>query len=31
MMYYGQPCPFTEDIEETVVGAARNVAKRVGR
>ncbi len=31
MMYYGQPGPFTEDIEETVVGAARNVAKRVGR
>jgi hypothetical protein len=31
MIYYGQPGPFTEDIEETVMGAVRNVLKQVGR
>ncbi len=31
MTYYGLPGPFTEDIEETVMGGVRDVAKRVGR
>ena len=31
MIYYGQPGPFTEDIEETVIGAVRDVMARVGR
>ncbi|HVX67157.1 MAG TPA: neutral/alkaline non-lysosomal ceramidase N-terminal domain-containing protein [Bryobacteraceae bacterium] len=31
MIYYGQPGPFSEDIEETVIGAVRSVLKRVGR
>jgi hypothetical protein len=31
MIYYGQPGPFAEDIEETVMGAVHSVLKRVGR
>jgi hypothetical protein len=31
MIYYGQPGPFNEEIEETVFGGVRNVLKRVGR
>jgi neutral ceramidase len=31
MIYYGQPGPFTEDIEETVIDAVQGVLKRVGR
>jgi hypothetical protein len=31
MTYYELPGPFSEDIEETVVGAAHKVLKRVGR
>ncbi len=30
MIYYGQPGPFTEAVEETVVAALRRVAERVG-
>jgi hypothetical protein len=31
MINYGQPGPFSEDIEETVMGAVHSVLKRVGR
>ncbi|MFN3326251.1 MAG: neutral/alkaline non-lysosomal ceramidase N-terminal domain-containing protein [Bryobacteraceae bacterium] len=31
MIYYGQPGPFTEEVEETVWGGVRAVMKRVGR
>ncbi len=31
MLYYGQPGPFAEDVEERVFGALREVLKRVGR
>jgi hypothetical protein len=31
MIYYGQPGPFTEEIEETVFRAVRTALKRVGR
>lgn len=31
MIYYGQPGPFTEGIEETVMGGVHSVLKRVGR
>jgi hypothetical protein len=30
MVYYGQPTPFTPQVEELVMGAIRNVVKRVG-
>jgi hypothetical protein len=30
MIYYGQPGPFTETVEETVFAALRRVAERVG-
>jgi len=30
MIYYGQPGPFTESVEETVFAALRRVAERVG-
>jgi len=31
MLYYGQPGPFAEDVEERVFAAMREVLKRVGR
>jgi neutral ceramidase len=31
MIYYGQPGPFTESVEEAVVDAVRRVAETVGR
>ncbi|MEN6606723.1 MAG: hypothetical protein ABFD60_05740, partial [Bryobacteraceae bacterium] len=31
MMYYGQPAPFTEEVEETVMGGVHQVMARVGR
>ncbi len=31
MIYYGQPGPFTKDVEETVFGAIYTVMDRVGR
>jgi neutral ceramidase len=31
MIYYGQPGPFTEDVEDRIVSAVHGVAKRVGR
>jgi hypothetical protein len=31
MIYYGQPGPFDENIEEVVFGGIRSVLKRVGR
>lgn len=31
MIYYGQPGPFAEDVEERVFGSIRAVLKRVGR
>jgi len=30
MIYYGQPGPFAESVEETIFGAARRVTERVG-
>ena len=30
MVYYGQPAPFTEDVEDTVFEAIRNVMAKVG-
>jgi hypothetical protein len=30
MIYYGQPGPFAESVEETIVAAIRRVAERVG-
>jgi hypothetical protein len=30
MIYYGQPGPFAETVEETVFGAVRRVAEKVG-
>jgi len=30
MIYYGQPGPFAESVEETIVAAVRRVAERVG-
>jgi len=29
-IYYGQPGPFTESVEDTIVAAARRVAEAVG-
>jgi hypothetical protein len=31
MIYYGQPGPFTEEVEETVFGGIHDVMRRVGR
>ena len=31
MLYYGQPGPFNEEVEETIFSAVRQVMKRVGR
>jgi hypothetical protein len=31
MLYYGQPGPFAEDVEERVFAAMREVLRRVGR
>jgi hypothetical protein len=31
MIYYGMPGPFTEEVEERIFGAIRQVMKRVGR
>ena len=31
MIYYGQPGPFSEDVEDRIVTAVHQVAKRVGR
>jgi len=31
MLYYGQPGPFAEDVEERVFKALGTVLKRVGR
>ncbi|HVX67298.1 MAG: neutral/alkaline non-lysosomal ceramidase N-terminal domain-containing protein [Acidobacteriota bacterium] len=31
MIYYGQPGPFSKDIEDTVIGAVRSTLKQVGR
>ncbi len=31
MMYYCQPAPFTEEVEETVMGGVHQVMARVGR
>jgi hypothetical protein len=31
MIYYGQPGPFADDVEETIFGAIRRVMKRVTR
>jgi hypothetical protein len=30
MIYYGQPGPFAENVEETVVAAGRKVLKQTG-
>jgi hypothetical protein len=30
MIYYGQPGPYTESVEDTIFGAIRAVAERVG-
>jgi neutral ceramidase len=31
MMYYGQPGPFNEEVEEVIFGGIHQVMKRVGR
>jgi hypothetical protein len=31
MIYYGQPGPFDENVEEVIFGGVRSVMKRVGR
>jgi hypothetical protein len=31
MIYYGQPGPFAEDVEETIFGGIRSVMQKVGR
>ena len=30
MIYYGQPGPFTEEVEDTVLDTVRQVMRRVG-
>jgi hypothetical protein len=31
MIHYGQPGPFTEDVEDRIASAVHGMAKRVGR
>jgi hypothetical protein len=30
-IYYGNPGPYTEDVEETVMGAVKRAMEKVGR